>query len=505
MKNEYAVIIPMVGRGNRFRDAGYDTYKPFINIDHRTMLDGVTSLYGNLSIFIITTKIIFEENYDAFRKLPKNYKLVFIDDHKQGPAYTILKASDQLPTDTPWLITYVDVWWSPKGCFYNEIKDCEAAIFVHRGFHPHLVKDNFSAFCKESIRFPGYLDEIKEKGSFTENWENEPVSIGVFFIKDPLILIKSISYTVESDLRAAGEFYPSVAFNYIKNKCNIKLVDVDAYVHIGVPSQLEDLMHWKRTLSLDSKARINTPIELNCMLIGGTGSRMAGVFETPKHMIPINQQPMYKYVLNKMSAENTVIVGGPGFDESSHFNEGETIYVLQKQTESHLETLKKSLSYIPDDTSVLFSSCDCYGLIDWKKFTNVRKEIDPDCVVFAFNPTLMNSKSKSSHTTLQLENSYVTKLDIKSNRGDCDLGLAGFFWFKSKNVVYQLISNTPNHVSDNAELIVDNLIETASLSQRKPVGLILDNYVHLGTPDEFNEFVYWNTRGKSLLGFEQND
>ena len=131
--------------------------------------------------------------------------------------HTLFKAIDLLIVLSPFY--HIQILWSWE---YDQfIKYNSEASILHIDFHPHIVKNNFSAFCKiDSTKSPSnssinYLDEIREKSSFTRNWMNEYLSIGLFQFSSVSLIRDSLTSLIQSDNRVAGEFFPSLLFNYL--------------------------------------------------------------------------------------------------------------------------------------------------------------------------------------------------------------------------------------------------------------------------------------------------
>ncbi len=492
----------MAGEGSRFKAEGFESYKPFLRLAGKSMIEGVIEPFEALNeIFILTTNDILKSNQKSFDNLIDSVNIIIIPEHKLGPANSIFLARNSLPRNRAYAIAYCDVWWSPKELNIAKLLDFEAAIFVHRGFHPHLVADNFSAFCSEKIQNNGSLLEIREKGSFTDDWMNEPVSVGVFFVRDSELLFNSIENMVAANDRVAGEFYPSIIFNeLIKLGINVKLIDVEAYIHIGVPSQFRDMEFWSGIVNED-ESKAPTNIQLNCMLVGGSGTRMKGLSDAPKHLLPVGGLAMLDYVAKKFNCHKNIVIGAPNFMPTPMQNMTYEVVILPDKTNSHLETLKKSIEYLPKDKSILFTSCDCYGEIDWTVLKQLIQDSNSDCVVFSFEKSLLHKKNKQQHTTIKIENNFVTDVDIKSKNKSYSNGLAGFFWFRNTSIITDLLM-TINYLDTQEELLVDHLILLMSKGYNKPTCYQLKSYIHLGTPDEFNEFKYWYGRGSKLISLK---
>ena len=89
------------------------------------------------------------------------------------------------------------------------------------------------------------LKRIKEKESFTSNWMEEPLSIGLFYVNDFEKLRFPLYEMIRTNKKVANEFYPSILFNYfIDEGIEVELIPVDSFVHYGAPLQYEDINSW---------------------------------------------------------------------------------------------------------------------------------------------------------------------------------------------------------------------------------------------------------------------
>ena len=190
--NKKVLIIPLCGVGKRFKNAGYKAHKSLLEIQKFNMLERIIGKFDEKTdVYLITTSFIKKE-LDNFlhndkKKLLKRINLIIVDEHALGPAYSIFKAYSQLPKGLPTFISYCDITWDWDNSKCNIPSRINAAIFCHYGFHPHLVNDNYSAFCLPSKDL-NTLKKIKEKDSFSNDWMNEPLSIGLFYVNDLSIL-----------------------------------------------------------------------------------------------------------------------------------------------------------------------------------------------------------------------------------------------------------------------------------------------------------------------------
>ena len=84
---------------------------------------------------------------------------------------------------------------------------------------------------------------VREKQSFTQKWQNEPLSIGLFFYKQGSEMLKSLEMVIKKKITVNNEYFPSLSYNFLKQK---KLKIVKNFCHIGRPYYLEIFKKWKK-------------------------------------------------------------------------------------------------------------------------------------------------------------------------------------------------------------------------------------------------------------------
>src|ERR1035441_1336071 len=108
-----AVIIPMAGAGQRFKDSGYRDYKPFIKINGRFMVDWAIEPYPKgIKKFFIVCKEYLTAEQAAYLKNIENSELIEVAKHKSGPSYSIFLAKNSLPKEYSYFISYADIYWT---------------------------------------------------------------------------------------------------------------------------------------------------------------------------------------------------------------------------------------------------------------------------------------------------------------------------------------------------------------------------------------------------------
>ena len=485
------LLVPMAGQGKRFRRAGYDTYKPFLSIFGKPMIQYVLDAFpASVTKHILADRLLLTEDQLAYLRAQPGVVVHFVASHSLGPAYTIHEARNELPLDESFFIAYADIFWTWDYAHVERLLDTDGIVFTRRAFHPHLVGSNFSAFCKPAADGANQLAEIKEKGSFTDDWMKEPLSIGAFYVRDGHAMIRAIAAMIGEDRKVAQEFFPSLLFNdLVKAGSHVRLDDVDFFVHWGVPAQLEDLRAWVRTCRAVG-ARPRTADATNVCCMGGSGVRMQSVSALPKALMPVNGAPMFRYVADRFGCKSEFYIVNEGMGETlqRYGVHQSTIVNIGKPTKSQLETLKAASEFFKKQQRFYLTSCDAAGLWDRAAFEAFLARERPDAIVFTFEPTLLQTGLGGSHTYVTTAGQQVRAIHIKHKPDDNARGLAGFFWFRDGAVFGEL-----DRIPDDAgrELSADHVLKYMVDSGRKVGAYPLDSYLHLGSPLELQEFEFW--------------
>lgn len=245
------IVIPMAGSGNRFKKAGYKELKPLIKIEKKYILEHVVDLFPGEDdfLFICSNNHLKKYNLEkVIRKIKPRAKIATIKSHKLGPVETLLRAKKYLKKDEEIIINYCDfsMIWNFKD-FKKKVKSkkIHGAIVCYKGFHPHLLRDNFYAGVKTDKK--NNLIETKEKYSYTKNKMESWHSSGTYYFKNGEIAVKYLEQIKKSNLITNNEFYVPWAYNLMKNdKLNSIVYPADYFCQWGTPEDLEEYLYWSR-------------------------------------------------------------------------------------------------------------------------------------------------------------------------------------------------------------------------------------------------------------------
>ena len=248
------IIIPITGYGSRFKAAGYERLKPFIEVHGTPMVEWVVKMFpgdeDNIT-FICRQEHLDSLDYVAseLKRVAPNARIFPIADwEKKGPVNDVMRASSIIDDNIPTIICYCDYYmhWN-----YGEFKEkaqernCDGAVPCYSDFHPHLIPiKNLYASCK--VDSNENLLEIKEKFSWEEDKTKARHSPGIYYFKSGEFLKKYCQKMMDADDNINGEYYASLPYNYMV-KDGLKVwcpVNVSHFCQWGTPEDLEAYLFW---------------------------------------------------------------------------------------------------------------------------------------------------------------------------------------------------------------------------------------------------------------------
>ena len=109
----------------------------------------------------------------------------------------------------------------------------------------------------------------------------------------------------------------------------------------------------------------------------------------------------------------------------------------------------------------------------------------------------MQNKLAGHHTHVSVSSNRATEVHIKSKTSDEDLGLCGYFWVRDGHI----FENMDDINDDTYELCADHAFKAFIKQRHKIFHYLVDENIHLGTPEEFLEYRFWiNHFNKLELG-----
>jgi NDP-sugar pyrophosphorylase family protein len=231
----------MAGLGSRFLTKGFQTPKPLIDVNGKTMIIRAIESLGIKDatyLFVISknqyTKIIKEE----IRK-HVTCEFIEIDYITEGPASSALLFEQQINNDEELIIANCDqiMEWDAD-LFLMNARCYDGAIVT---YYATTDKNSYARIDRQ-----GHVVEIREKQVISNISLN-----GIHYWKKGNSFINSARAMIEVDDRAPnGEFYVGPTYNYmIKENLKVGIYHIPNQMHhpVGVPEDLEKFLTYENS------------------------------------------------------------------------------------------------------------------------------------------------------------------------------------------------------------------------------------------------------------------
>ena len=504
------IIIPMVGKSIRFKKAGFKTPKFLLKINNKFVIEHVIDLFPGEKnfLFICDKKQLSNKKIKLSSILKKKCptgKIVSINSHNLGPAFSVSKVLNQISNKGPIIINYCDFncYWNYKN-FKKVVKKkkYDGCVVVYKDFHPSTINKSYFAYIKK--RGEKVL-AIQEKKPFTKNPINEYTSSGTYYFKNKEILENCLDKSFKNNLKTKGEYYISMIYKpMINNSEKVGFYKINFFSQWGTPEDFNEYKNWSEKFSKIQKFKKKKLKGVLVIPAAGKGLRFIEEgYKTHKPLIEISGKPMIvqSMLTHPKHYYSKVIISKKNNSSKSlkkkikkHFPKVK-IFSLNKHTNGQaitcLETLKKENKAIP----VTIGSCDTGLIFNEKKFLNLYNKLNTDIIVWAAKnhfESIRNPKQFGWVKTKNKENiDYISVKKPLKNIEDSPIVLGTFTFKKIEYFINSVNEMIKRKALVNNEFYIDTSINDAIKLGYKCKIFLVDDYLPWGTPNELKTFKYW--------------
>lgn len=238
-------LIPMAGEGQRFRDAGYMTPKPFLPIDGVPMVVRAASMLPAADRWIFIARKNHMEEYNG-REILLNYfpgaEFVLLEHPTEGQACTCMTARELIPDDAALTIGTSDNGMRYSGEAWERLfrsPDVGGCIWTFR-HNPAVLKKPEAYGWVETVPGGDRALRVSCKCALPGNPLENHAVIGSFSFRRAGDFFRGVETMIAHNHRIGKEFYADVAADYaIRNGCRLHVFEVDEYLCWGTPSDYE--------------------------------------------------------------------------------------------------------------------------------------------------------------------------------------------------------------------------------------------------------------------------
>ena len=508
---QYQLVVPMSGKGTRFRHAGYKDLKPFIQVAGKPIIAHILDMYPNRTktIFVVnSTDPEIDEHNKILKQISPESIICEIPDNRLGPSYAVLAAKSELTPTMPVVVNYADFAgvWSEED-FLNELIENDASILTYTGFHPHMLRNTSYAYVKKKN---GFVTHIQEKKSYTEYPMGEEASAGAYAFKTASLLLSAIDTQIERNLSLNSEFYTSLTMQpIIDQEKKISTCLMEKFYQWGTPEDLEDWKAWRQFIEKLPKSGItlnsNLPHDV-AILAGGKGARLNNETPIPKALFPVKGKQLWSYsIINGETVKNHLLIRKEYLKEVKESLDV-TCTPIELETRGQAETAQIALDSCKNNPGgISFLACD--NILLGLTITFSNKVPDEDALYVWVASSYQNAKIQPEQFSwVQIaESGEIINFFPKQNpNGDNCKTVIGNFTFSSKEFAQEALTycNSPENFV-NGEPYLDSAISFALKNSKKVIEIEVENFTAIGTAAELKTFEYWNDcENRKLLGWK---
>lgn len=494
----------MSGQGSRFVAAGIQIPKFMLKLGKKTILERIVANFPGVTDCLF---ILNEEHYNSkylnlgayFKDNFPKAKVCAIAPHKNGPGYAIQQASEFVESGMPVVANYCDFdWrWNFSNFSRHLMSDIDGLIATYSGFHPHMIRNSNYAYVK--VDSNAKVIDIREKESFTNNPFSEEASSGTYGFRSGEVLLNAIQKQINDKVFLAGESYLSLTYKpMLDSGMHIETFNIDKFVQLGTPEDYLEFEKTRRHFALEKSTGNNLKIDNYSILAAGLGSRFSDKgYKTPKPFLPIMDKNIISHSVEvtQVPTEKVSVILSDETSIPEYFskwveNNSIKLIRIENRTGGQAATAKIALENASGPT--LVAPCDSIIIPP-----DLDNEMQSEFImsVFLSKPNFSAISNADQFGWVELdESNLITNYAIKTppkNYANWYV-ITGYFYFQDPSLVSILLDDfLKSGVTVNGEYYLDSFIGYLMQQNYSVNGVVLDSFMSLGTPDEYESYIYW--------------
>lgn len=232
------ILMPMGGLGQRFRDQGYDTPKPLIEVDGAAMFQKALAAYDGYSgdkeyLFVIRKDTDDEYGLAGqIKALLPNAKIKILDHNTGGAVETCLAAEEFIDPDLPLVIMDCDITFDAPNYFEMMTRAVENDEFdgLLLSFDSSDPRYSFA-----ELNTQGMVMRTAEKVAISTN-----ALMGAYFFTKASTFLTAAHQLVERQLgEDLKEYYVSLIYNILIDSNQRIGLAKGSFTSFGTPEELQ--------------------------------------------------------------------------------------------------------------------------------------------------------------------------------------------------------------------------------------------------------------------------
>lgn len=509
------LVIPMTGISSRFTAAGYNRPKALIEIDGQTVIDHVIDMFPGWDdvVFVCNADHLADPRLELRERLlarRPHATVVEVAAHKLGPGHAVLQAAEHIDRARPVVVNYCDFtcYWDADdfAAYLSSGTVTGGAIPAYRGFHPHMLHSSSYAYPKLEGQ---WVVDIQEKQPWTDDPRSEFASSGTYGFVSGQVLLDALEHQIKAGYDKGGEYYLSLTYKSVLDLgLTVGIYELQHFMQWGTPQDLEEYREWSTAIAhwLRGPAEPE-PAATRVVLASGAGKRFADLgYGVPKPLLDVAGRSLLEHALLAVPGSDSVVVtradlGDGGVVAGLAARQGARVVELARlsrgQADSALSGLRP-LAAEAGDRPVTITACDAVPRPAPGAFADALAAAGDDGLVVWVAPgyRLARRRPEQYGWVTWDDGGRVCRTWLKQAPEDPATAgvIIGTFTFPAAaRAVDDLEALLASDETVNGEYYLDSLVRRFVADGRPVVALLLDSFVSLGTPDEYETFRYWQS------------
>jgi NDP-sugar pyrophosphorylase family protein len=226
------IIIPMAGKGERFKEAGYKKPKPLIDVMGEPMIKRVIDNLTPNRYKVKFTFICLRDHYNANLNRVLNGNVIALNEMTEGAACTVLKAKGFI-SKNPLILASCDQLIDINiDDFIDFFLKSDGSLITFKSQKPS---------CSYVKVLDGFVREVAEKKVISDN-----ANVGIYAFTRGTDFVEGAESMIKRNIRTNNEFYMAPIYNELPHK-RFKIFPIkNSEAHlIGTPEDLQKYVEGK--------------------------------------------------------------------------------------------------------------------------------------------------------------------------------------------------------------------------------------------------------------------
>ena len=235
------IVMPIAGRGSRFKEAGHAEPKPLIKILGKPMIEWALECIDYRPedlVFICLDEHIDDHQIDERLRdmISDRINIVITDGVTEGAACTVLLARDLIDTDESCIVYNSDQYF--KSPLTEAIQSSPDDVI---GIIP-VFKATSSKWSYVRLGPDGYVAEVAEKVPISTH-----ATVGFYYFAHGRDFVWAADQMIAKDIRRNNEFYVCPVYNeLIQRGDKIQILESDFMWGLGTPEDVDRFQRYYR-------------------------------------------------------------------------------------------------------------------------------------------------------------------------------------------------------------------------------------------------------------------